>query len=425
MEEAPLDQSLIDQVLAQASTLGDLDDAARAEAWASGVLGLWREPGAEVDPVAADRQLAEALVVDGSVQALSLAVALAAVAPAESNEAIQAAVAALEGEGVEPPTWAAAVGTAQPGRAWAIDDAERGRRTAIVEFVATDGAHTMLVELDQGCLSDVTFGPAADDLFAGLSEPGADQLDPVETSAEILGEEIRAGWQAALNAGHEPSESWIVNRSLALRRLELFGSVAQLEARSWVEHVVHDEETDSHDLEADAAARSVLTAALGDLSGDDPDSIGAAAEQLRGRIAVGEWPAAAVAAGGALQTGLSDREFLLNAASAYASRRPLPMPPDEVAAVRALEWADWLGSVIGLVRAGAGAQVTATGLVDNVNRCPEVSTSIPGRDREYFERAFELVLEAWRFCEFIEAGDRLTELGLWAIPRGLDRAWSS
>ena len=72
-------------------------DAAQAEAWASGVLGLWREPGAHVDPPAADRQLIAALTAAGTDEALALACALTEVAPVAARGIAPDAVALLRG----------------------------------------------------------------------------------------------------------------------------------------------------------------------------------------------------------------------------------------------------------------------------------------------------------------------------------------
>lgn len=426
MEEAPLDRQLIDQVLDQVTQLRDVDDSARAEAWASGVLGLWREPGADVDAPAADRQLIEALVEAGSDDACALAHTLTEVGSESSRDAARAAVAALEQGGAMPPPWSSSVGTAKPGDGWSIADPGTAHRTVIIEFISDDGSHTMLAELEESRLTDLAFGPPAADLFAALDEPGVDPLEPQETDSADLATELAAAWSVAMGEGVMPTESWVMNRSLALRRLELFAPVGELESMGWNEVPESGETPGSlpEDREADAAARAVLIAALGEFDGSPTGSVGDAAPALRIRIEAGGWPAVAISEGGGLDRDLNDVDFVLAAAAAYASRGDLPMPADEAAAVAALEWADWLGAVIEMVRSGSGSRITAAGLVDNVNRCPEVSTTIPKRDREYFEKAFGLVIEAWRFCGFLDADDRLTVLGMEAIPGGLDRAWS-
>jgi hypothetical protein len=425
MEEAPLDAALIGQVLEQAHDLLGMADSARAEAWVSSVLGLWREPGAPVDPEAADLQLLAALADEASPAALALALGMCEVGPDRTRSTARDVVQVLDGAEVSSPAWRAALGTSTPTRAWVIEDLVSGGRTVVIEFTAADGSHTMLAELEAGTLTGLSLGPSALELFSGLDEPGADSIQPEEVVAQIVGMEVGDGWRQALKRGVQPAESWIMNRAVALRRLESFGATDGLEQAIWAEppdEVVAA--VSSEDQTADRAARSVLHAALGELDMIPPFDAAVAAAALRSDLDSGKWPAAAIVAGGAVHDSGDDVETLMRAASAYVSARSLQMPDDDADALGALEWADWLGAVIGLVRAGLGSEVSPTGLVDHVNRCPEVSTAIPKQDREFFERAFAVVIESWRFCGFLDLDGRLTETGLWAIPRGLDASWS-
>ncbi len=102
--------------------------------------------------------------------------------------------------------------------------------------------------------------------------------------------------------------------------------------------------------------------------------------------------------------------------------RPLALDhfePADREAIDALEWADWLGAVVQLVRAGVGTEVDPMGLVDNINASPEVTTTIPKRDRDYIAYAFGLTLHAWEVCGALDENGRLTELGRWLLPVGL------
>ncbi|MEZ5165243.1 MAG: hypothetical protein R2695_01680 [Acidimicrobiales bacterium] len=51
--------------------------------------------------------------------------------------------------------------------------------------------------------------------------------------------------------------------------------------------------------------------------------------------------------------------------------------------------------MIGLVRAGAGTSVAGATLVDLVNRCPEVTSTVPKQDRARIAWAFDVVTAEW------------------------------
>jgi len=99
------------------------------------------------------------------------------------------------------------------------------------------------------------------------------------------------------------------------------------------------------------------------------------------------------------------------------------LPIEEQRAIVFLEWADWLGAGIGMVRGGVNGLVDGERLVDHVNRCPEVSTSIDKRDRGYAAFAFDVALELVADAGGIEDGT-LTAEGHAALPRAMARAWS-
>ena len=99
-----------------------------------------------------------------------------------------------------------------------------------------------------------------------------------------------------------------------------------------------------------------------------------------------------------------------------------PLAPVERDAVVILEWADWLGAVIGAVRAGAGTTIDGSALVDFVNRCPEVTTTIPKADRPRIEWAFSVIAAAWEDLGVTEDG-RLTDVGVALLPTALAHAW--
>lgn len=57
-----------------------------------------------------------------------------------------------------------------------------------------------------------------------------------------------------------------------------------------------------------------------------------------------------------------------------------------------LEWADWIGFVVTLTRSTSPQILTGATCVNWVNRCPEISSDIPAKDREYAEWVFEIIL---------------------------------
>ena len=121
-----------------------------------------------------------------------------------------------------------------------------------------------------------------------------------------------------------------------------------------------------------------------------------------------------------------DAELWLAAAGALiAMRESSGLDPELEASVMALELADWLGAVIGLVRGGVGASAEPAALVAAINDCPEVDGTVDPDDADLVELAFEVVVPSWEAVGAVDADRRLTELGAWGLPRALARAWGS
>jgi hypothetical protein len=121
-----------------------------------------------------------------------------------------------------------------------------------------------------------------------------------------------------------------------------------------------------------------------------------------------------------------DAEFWLAAAGALiAMREPSGLDSELEAAVMALELADWVGVVIGLVRGGVGVSADPAALVAAINDCPEVDGTVDPDDADLVELAFEVVLPTWEAVGAVDADRRLTALGVWGLPRALARAWGS
>jgi hypothetical protein len=117
--------------------------------------------------------------------------------------------------------------------------------------------------------------------------------------------------------------------------------------------------------------------------------------------------------------------WLAAAGALIAMREPSGLDSELEAAVMALELADWVGAVVGLVRGGVGASAEPAALVAAINDCPEVDGMVDPDDADLVELAFEVVLPTWEAVGAVDADRRLTALGVWGLPRALARAWGS
>jgi len=352
---------LVEEVLVQADEIAALD-APRAEAWGSDIAAMAAELG---DP-RGDALMAALAATDSGAAAIALA-ALAGVLE-DAPEPTWTS---------DPPAWAAVVGTSRCEGAWTL---RSGPSTSIAfRFVdAVDGRHVITIDIigeSPETVGEVLLGPG--ELLDALEEDDA-QVEIQSADAADLARRC----DAALAATARPPMSAVVNGRLLLRRL-----ATVIEPTSSAPVLVEEElpTVPERDPEDDAYALDVLRRALGDSPRVDPD--------------------------------------LSSAVAALVAPRDLgPLTAAQRDAVLILEWADWLGAVIGLVRAGAGATVDGAALVDHVNRCPEVTTSIPKADRDRIEWAFETVVQTWGELGLVEDGT-LTELGAEVLPAALAAAW--
>lgn len=93
-----------------------------------------------------------------------------------------------------------------------------------------------------------------------------------------------------------------------------------------------------------------------------------------------------------------------------------------------IEHADWIGAIVSAVRAGPGADASTRSLVAGIAACPEVESG-PGGDSDediaFLEAAFSVLAVPWLVLRMIDRDERLTDLGVWTLPRSLARAWGS
>ena len=152
-----------------------------------------------------------------------------------------------------------------------------------------------------------------------------------------------------------------------------------------------------------------------------------AAAALRPLLARGGWTHSSmrVAAGWTpKRLPKDDLELWLGAAGGLIEPRDeTGMDVEEESALMALEVPDWLGAVLGLVRAGVGAPAEPEDLLRYVDQCPEFEGERDADDDPVLLLAFELVLPAWEAAGVIDSDRRLTELGRWGLPRALVWAW--
>lgn len=184
----------------------------------------------------------------------------------------------------------------------------------------------------------------------------------------------------------------------------------------------------------DRQAARVLREALGEHRGapipaGEPDTI---APGVRDGLAAGTYPFDWIgrAAGFGREAPPDDgAELILRCTAATIS--PLEetgLDPEEEAMLISIEHADWLGAIVSAVRAGPGADASQRSLVAGIAACPEVEPG-PGTDLDddvaFLEAAFSILSVPWRALGMVDGDERLTALGVWALPRSLARAWGS
>jgi hypothetical protein len=198
----------------------------------------------------------------------------------------------------------------------------------------------------------------------------------------------------------------------------------------WDEQAEEDEEFLAQWEQAEAQAVEVLRQALPapTLAPPPAGELGAACRRLRSGLDQRDPAVETIrqAAGLNLPPPADDAELWLAAAGALiAMREPSGLDPELEASVMALELADWVGAVIGLVRGGVGASAEPAALVAAIDDCPEVDGAVNPDDTDLVELAFEVVVPTWEAVGAVDADRRLTELGAWGLPRALARALGS
>jgi len=416
---------IVEQALDQAMALYDLD-APRAEVWASDLVAMALEAADREDaedPVQLLlRRLDDAGGVAGSIAARSVRSLLG------DDGGDGASRNVIDGL----PGWIYALGTSRCDGAWVFSN--RRGESAVFRFVdSAEADHAIAIDLIPGApesVGEVMVGPAgivdlADDPD---SEVAATPVGPVDLAGRVA---------RAIGSTGRVRQSLMIHGALVVSRLSELAGVTIVIPAMVVDEVPEPPRSDPDDDEyaldlLHRALGMVRESAAGDSSpagapeptGHLSDSLGAAAASLR-RAADVDDPIAQWLAASRGPVDLDESDSQVVFAVLAAVTRPQSMAslePDVQEAVAALEWADWLGVVIGLVREGAGASIEAAHMVDLINRCPEVASTIPRADRPRIEWAFARCTELWEEIGLAEEG-KLTDFGAWALPHALVSAW--
>lgn len=181
---------------------------------------------------------------------------------------------------------------------------------------------------------------------------------------------------------------------------------------------------------AEAAAVDLLREALPEVAGANPpsDALQEAAVRLRSGMRSRSWPYEHMRRAAGWKPGKlpgDDLELWLGSAGGLISaREETGLDSEEESTIMALEHADWLGAVVGVVRTGVGASAEPEALVGYIDACPEVDGTVDPDEASLVETAFELLLPAWEAAGAVDEDRRLTPLGWWGLPRALAWAWS-
>lgn len=381
-------------------------DAPRAEAWASDLLALACEslgPGGE-DAVV--RRLADL----GGRRATTILATVRAITP----DLVADLEVALVGHS---PPWSDALGTSRCVEAVRVE----GRRGSSIAFRFVDSdevGHTVLVDLVPGPPEHLGEVQVTEPTLLDVLAEEDSGLETISMDAHEAASRVAAAM--AVPAPSRPSA--VMNGRLLVARLSALTD-APLSLPEAPPEVVPD--PPAYDAEDARYALDLFASVVPEPDLPDPSEVERAAGSLRAAAARDGADAVWLAASeGPVDLDESDFDVLVAAAAAtIAPRRLEPLDPDQREAVLTLEWADWLGALIELCRAGPGVPVDPEGLVDRINRCPEVTTAVSRRDRPRVAWAFAVLTEAWPTMGLVDGAGALTELGGAILPEALRRAW--
>ena len=108
------------------------------------------------------------------------------------------------------------------------------------------------------------------------------------------------------------------------------------------------------------------------------------------------------------------------------SEEPKEHEIEAVSALMALQHADWLGLAMGVVRRGPGNALDPELVQADIDRLDDVDDEIEDREghRAVLAMALLHLAPLWQRLDVLDAHDRLTERGVWGVPKALHLIWS-
>jgi len=374
-------ETLLAELLERSEIVAELGGP-QIEAWVSGLFPIFH------GDVTAERFVSYCNE-SGSDHAGLLCAALATIADGDL-----AALAAEVARGIDVNDAATArqIGSSVASQAWKVE-APFGT-SLVIGFDTDDSAfdpaidtsHSILIELgDLGQIDDLQLAGAPQELLAEAAEEG-DRVRVHAMPIEEVAIAIAGAWpHVALDEG-SIGPGLLANQMFVRARLrDLLPEPLPVIEVAGHEVDVQRGMSDAEFADANRAALSTLQSAVG-------------APPAESSVDYASWVGVVRGDGGVLSA--RERDGLLW-----------------------LEWADWLGAGIGLLRAGVGSAVTGATLVDFVNRCPEVSSTVSAADRDYAEWAFEVAIDLLTDAGAVADGV-LTQGGYDSLHGGLAAAWS-
>lgn len=339
--------SLFAEILAEAQVLTALPNHQRL-AWVSGLALVCHHRDDVVE-------FCQWLASNDDDLSAHLLAALSRIGPSEQRTAVVGIAAqGRHNQSSEAPLEATA--------AWRV--ANQWSQSVVIGWGSETGDNfSVLAEVgEDGTLVDLLLGEFAEQMIAGLADDSAAGVQIETWDVAHAVDVVASAWHAAAEQSISRSDGLRANAWFVASQLDPL-------VNGELPDIVHFEEpvdllrgmTTGEFADANAAARSTLRAALGD---------GAVERPVDGRL-IAAWKSVVTA----------------NVEGVDAHERD---------GLLFLEWADWLGIGIGLSRDVAPVQVSASVFVDYINRCPEVSSTISARDREYTEWALARAIELLR-----------------------------
>jgi hypothetical protein len=108
------------------------------------------------------------------------------------------------------------------------------------------------------------------------------------------------------------------------------------------------------------------------------------------------------------------------------SEEPEEREVEAVSAVMALQHADWLGLALGVVSRGSGAVLDPERMQADIDLLDDVEGEIEDREGHLavLEMALLRLTPLWQNLGVLNDDYRLTQRGVWGLPKALHRTWS-